>query len=154
MTALFDLPDTAVQTARRAPSTPAWLAAYATTSGDDPRLVGTGAVPRTCRCGRLVLVGYDAPAIAGLAIADPFRATPPLEAAAVILATPTYQLWGEPGRYELTTRHHPGVRTVGMKRPASDVVVLLGHDCTRPALATEPLPAPPHAARPGDVIPF
>lgn len=154
MTTLFDLPNDATQTARRDPSTPPWLAAYTTRSGDDPRLVGTRAIPRTCPCGRLVLVGYDAPAIAGLATVDPYTATPQLEAAAVILATPTYQLWGDPGRYELTPRHIPGVRTVGTKRPASDVLVVLAHRCDRPTLATTPLPAPHRPARPGDVAPF
>lgn len=154
MTVLFDLPDDVAQTDRHAPSTPPWLTAYSTMSGDDPRLVGTRAIPRTCTCGHLVLVGYDAPRIAGLATVDPYQATPQLEAAAVILATATYQLWGEPGRYELTPRHIPGVRTLGMKRPAGDVVVVLAHVCHRTPLATTPLPAPRRPARPGDVVPF
>ncbi len=137
-----------------ASSTPVWLDAYTTRSGDDPRLVGTRAIPRTCLCGRLVLVGYDAPVIAGLATVDPYQATPQLEAAAVILATATYQLWGDPGRYELTPRHVPGLRALGTKRPAGDVLVVLAHTCHRPPLATTPLPAPARPARPGDVVPF
>lgn len=154
MTVLFDLPNDVGRHAPDASSTPAWLAAYTTRSGDDPRLVGTRAIPRTCPCGRLVLVGYDAPVIAGLATVDPYAATPQLEAAAVILATATYQLWGDPGRYELTPRHVPAVRTVGVKRPASDVLVVLAHTCYRPPLATTPLPAPHRPAHPGDVAPF
>lgn len=110
--------------------------------GEDPDLAGTRAVPRWCRtCRRAVLAGYDAPVLGGLAIVDPFRATWQQEAAAVLLARPTWWLAGPwPIRGELIARHHPGIPDVGIRAPADQVLVVIAHDCTRPPLATTPLP--------------
>lgn len=136
---LFDLPNNA---APRPSSEPAWLTAYTTRTGADPnpRLAGTRAIPRPCpTCARLTLTGYDAPLIAGLATTDPYLLTPNLEAAALILARPTYQLWGAPGRYELTPRSP--IHITGLRLPSADhVPVVAAHDCPRPPLSTTPLP--------------
>lgn len=118
-----------------------WVDAYTTRTGmPDPRLAGVTAKPRHCTtCGRLTLAGYDSPACADLAITDPYALTPTLEAAAVILARPTWQLWGAPGRYELTARTPTrllGVRLV----PADRCVVVATHDCTHPPLSRTALP--------------
>ncbi|TKR27151.1 hypothetical protein FA014_01990 [Cellulomonas hominis] len=134
-----------------------WLAALATRTGQDPGLLGTKAVPRWCaRCRRLVLAGYDAPVCATLCIADPYRLTPQLEAACVILARPTYQLWGiDAGRLKLTSRHIPGFVQARDFPPADHVVVLAAHDCDRPPLTLDPLPEPRYGAvQPGDVPPY
>lgn len=110
--------------------------------GDDAALAGTRAVPRWCRtCRRAVLAGYDAPVLAGLAIADPYRATWQQEAAAVILARPTWWLAGPwPTRGELIPRHTPALRPLGVRPPADQVLVVIGHDCNTPPLATGLLP--------------
>lgn len=122
-------------------STPRWLDAYATTTGHDPALIGTRAVPRHCRtCHRLVLAGYDAPIAALLATCDPHPLTPRLEAACVILARPTYRLWGIPGRYELTPRHHPGIHPISREPPADQCLVLAAHACGHPPLSHDHLP--------------
>lgn len=119
---------------------PRWIDAYITSSGlPDPRLVGTTAKPRHCDCGALTLVGYDAPLCANLSVVDPYQATPQFEAAAVILAIPTYQLWGHPGRYDLTNRHRPGIPPICQRKPATECVVVIGHRCGHPPLATIPL---------------
>lgn len=125
-------------------TTPHWVDAYQTKTGmPDPRLVGLGAQPRHCHtCGLLVLAGYDAPACADLATCDPYVLTPALETAAVILGRPTWQLWGHPGRYELTARTPAlllGVRLV----PADQCVVLATHQCGRPPLSIAALPTRP-----------
>lgn len=123
--------------------TPYWLQAYATRTGHDPTLVGTRAVPRWCRdCRRLVIAGYDSPLIATLAIVDPHPLTPQLEAAAVVLARPTWRLWGVPGRYELTARTPCTLRGLVLPRAGPDVLVLAAHRCDHPPLTRAPLPAP------------
>lgn len=124
-------------------TTPRWLHAYATTTGDDPTLAGTRAVPRWCRdCRHLVLAGYDSPLIATLAICDPHPLTAQLEAAAVILARPTWRLWGAPGRYELTPRTPAWTASTRLAPAGPDVLVLASHHCGRPPLTREPLPVP------------
>lgn len=138
-------------------STPRWLEAYGTRTGTDPALTGTRAVPRHCRtCRRLILAGYDAPTIAGLAIADPYALTPQLEAAAVILAIVTWRLCGRPGHYELTPRHTPGLPPLCRRDPAGPAVtVLAAHRCEYPPLSRIPLPSPnAHRAADPDHIPF
>lgn len=130
-------------------TTPAWLHAYATTTGNDPALTGTPAIPRWCRtCGLLTLAGYDSPLIATLAITDPWLLDWRQEAAAVILARPTWRLWGWPGNYELTNRHWPGLTPIGRHPPAdptatAGVHVLATHACGHPPLSTTPLPVRP-----------
>jgi hypothetical protein len=118
-----------------------WVDAYTTRTGmPDPRLAGTLAKPHHCRhCARLLLVGYDSPTLADLATVDPYVLTPALEAAAVILARPTWQLWGPPGRYQLTAR--TPVRITGLALiPADRCVVVATHHCGRPPLTHTPLP--------------
>jgi hypothetical protein len=128
-----------------APPQPPWLRAHLAHTGDDPTLTGTHAHPRHCKtCGHLTLTGYDAPLIAGLAITNPNPLTPQLETAAVILAIPTWRLWGTPGHYELTPRHIPGLHTIGRHPPASDVTVLAAHQCGTPPLSHAPLPTRTH----------
>lgn len=111
--------------------------------GDDPALAGTRAATRWCRtCRRVVLAGYDAPVLAGLAVVDPFRATWRDEAAAVVLGRASWWLAGPwPIRGELIPRHTPGQHPLGTKPPADDVLVVLAHACGTPPLATAPLPA-------------
>lgn len=125
-------------------TTPRWLTSYASTTGDDPALTGTRAVPRWCRtCRRLVIAGYDSPLLADLAICDPHPLTPQLEAAAVILARPTWRLSGAPGRYELTPRTPAYIG--GLRLPPADgvdVVVVAAHDCYHPPLTHAHLPTP------------
>lgn len=120
---------------------PRWLQAHADRTGDDDALIGTRAVPRHCRaCGLLLLAGYDAPLIAGLAVVDPYRLTSQMEAAAVLLGRPTWRLWGAPGRLELTGRFYPGVLPLGRHPPAEEVVVVAAHRCGTPPLSSVPLP--------------
>ncbi|MFD6094558.1 hypothetical protein ACFWGN_20800 [Oerskovia sp. NPDC060338] len=140
MTALFDL-DNPTPATRRDPSTPAWVIAFETRTGATATLAGGRAIPRPCSsCRAWTLTGYDAPLIADTATVDPYAATPLQEAAALILAVATYQLWGTPGRYHLTPRHLPGLRILGHHPPATHVTVVIAHTC-RPPLATQPLPA-------------
>jgi hypothetical protein len=124
---------------------PPWLDAYTTRSGmPDPRLASLTARPRHCAgCGRLVLAGYDSPACADLAVADPNPLTPTLEAAAVILARPTWRLWGQPGHYELTARTPARVLGVQLVPAGPDVIVVATHDCARPPLTRTTLPTRP-----------
>ena len=132
-------------------------AALATRRGDDPTLTGTNAHTRHCAtCGRTVIAGYDAPLMAGLAITDPYRATWRDEAAAVILARPTWQLAGPwPTRGELINRHWPGLHPIATRRPADQVTVLIAHHCGTPPIATQPLPVTtPHGAGYPDTPPF
>lgn len=138
-----------------ATSTPRWLQAYATRTGADPAL-GTTAVPRHCRtCRRLILAGYDAPTLAGLALVDPYALTPQLEAAAVILAVGTWRLWGAPGGYELTSRHEPRVhRPERLTSAGGDVVVVAEHRCEFPPLSHIPLPTRNARTTDPDRIPF
>lgn len=134
-----------------------WLDALARRTGQDPGLLGTKAVPRWCSaCRRLVLAGYDAPVCATLCIADPYRLTPQLEAACVILDRPTFQVRGiDIGRLHLTPRHIPGYVQARDFPPADQVVVAAAHDCGRPPLTLEPLPESRYrAVQPGDVPPF
>lgn len=156
MSTLFDLGGVHETPMPPEPSTPAWVTAIETRTGGELRLTSGRAIPAPCsRCGRWTLQGYDAPRCAGLAIVDPNPLDPTLEAACVILAIPTWQLWGTPGRYELTPRHEPGVRHAATHRPATDVVVVAAHRCGHPPLAPETVritrPRPP-AAR--DAPPF
>lgn len=118
------------------PVIPWWAQAYETRTGGELRLTSGKAIPARCdRCGAWTLHGYDAPLMAGLAVVDPNPLTPVLEAAAVVLDLPTYQLWGAPGRWSLTPRHEPGVRRIGTARPAGDVIALAAHTC-RPPLSS------------------
>ncbi|PYG00181.1 hypothetical protein SAMN05216184_104120 [Georgenia satyanarayanai] len=97
------------------------------------------AKPGWCpRCGRAVIAGYDAPAIATLAIVDPHPATPLEEAAAIILGLPTWQLHGTPGRHQLSGRTWPGIRPITRHRPATECVVVIKHRCGFRPLATGP----------------
>jgi len=130
----------------------------ATTTGlPEQHLSGTRVVPRHCPdCGRLVLLGYDSNVAAFLATVDPYKATPHDEAAAVILARPTYRLWGRPLHYELTRRHVPGHQhTLTYPRADTpDVTVVLAHHCHTPPLAREPIPVrPPRPAVDHDAPP-
>jgi hypothetical protein len=138
------------------PATPHWVTALEARTGGTARLTSGGAIPAPCTtCGRWTLQGYDAPRCAGHAITDPHPLTPALEAACVILAVPTWQLWGSPDRYELTPRHEPGVPPIGTARPAGDVVVLAAHHCGRPPLAPDPIPVTrPRTAATLDAPPF
>lgn len=87
------------------------------------------AKPGHCpRCGRVILAGYDAPLIAGLAIVDPYRLTMQLETAAIILHRPTYQLHGRL-HHMLTNRTWPGVPKPWPSKPADQVVVVAAHKC-------------------------
>lgn len=145
MSTLFDVDDALPSEPRPAPARD-WVEGYQTKTGmPDPRTTGTTAQPRHCTtCGRLVLAGYDAPMLAGLAVTDPYPLTPALEAAAVILARPTWRVWGTPGRYELTHRTpetDPTVRLLGADR----CVVVASHHCHHPPLARAPLPMRPPA---------
>ena len=121
-------------------------AAIATRRGEHPSLIGTNAVTRHCRrCGRLVLAGWDAPVMAGLAVVDPYAATWRDEAAAVILARPTWRLLGPwPTRGELTPRHQPGLPDYGIRQPLADpdnrILVVIAHQCGTPPVAHRPLP--------------
>jgi|GEM_PF-1185678 len=125
-------------------TTPHWLQAHATRTGNDPTLTGTRARPRWCRtCRRLVLAGYDAPLAAGLAITDPHPLTPQLETAAVLLARPTYRLWGTtPDTYELTPRTPTYPPHIPLPPASPTVIVLTAHNCDRPPLTHAPLPTP------------
>lgn len=97
------------------------------------------AKPGHCpHCGLAVIAGYDAPAIATLAIVDPYQATPLDEAAAIILGLPTWQLHGTPGRHTLSGRTHPGVPPLGTHTPATECVVVIRHRCGYRPLATGP----------------
>ena len=83
-----------------------------------------------------------------LAICDPNPLTPQLEAAAVILRIRTYQLWGNPGHYELSPRHQPDgcIYSWTHHRPADQTTVLAEHRCGKPPLTNAVIPvAPPHA---------
>ncbi|GMA22266.1 hypothetical protein GCM10025864_44920 [Luteimicrobium album] len=138
MTALFDLEPDDLDAA--ATSEPAWVTAFTTTHGATPTLASGRALPRPCpRCARWTVVGLDAPRCAGLARCDPHPLTPQLEAAAVILDTPTWQLWTFAGRHELTPRHEPHVPPLARLAPADHVVVLAAHVCGRPPLSRAPL---------------
>lgn len=133
-----------------APTTPRWLHAHAARTGDDPTLVGGRARTRWCRtCGLVVIAGYDAPLIATLAICDPYALDWKTEAAAVILARPTWRLWGTPNTWLLTDRHIPGVHPIAHHPPADphhDVIVLARHICGTPPLSRTPIPEPPTRA--------
>lgn len=120
---------------------PAWLAHYQTTTGlPDPRRQGRNARPTTCpRCGRLVLTGADHHRIAAYPTVDPYALTPQLEAAAVILAIPTYELRGQPPTWELHPRTFPTVPTWPIP-PANQCRVVAEHSCDNPPLSTTPLP--------------
>ena len=98
------------------------------------------AKPGHCpKCGRAILAGYDAPAIAALAVVDPYRATALEEAAAIILGLPTWQLHGRtPDRYQLSNRTWPKVAPLVNHKSADDVVVLILHRCGFKPLATGP----------------
>jgi hypothetical protein len=136
-------------------ATPRWLAAYATRTGADPALVGTRAVPRHCRtCRRLVLAGYDSDVAGWLAIVDPYRLTPQLEAACVVLARRTYKLRGVAGHYELVPRYSPAVLPFGPRPSADDVVVVAEHHCGTPPLSLTPLPTTAHITNPDGPPPF
>lgn len=151
MSTLFDLPDDVDRPAQTTPSTPPWVTALEARTGALASLASGRAVARPCtRCRRWTLQGYDAPLIAGHAVVDPNPLTPQLEAAAVILAMPTWQLWGRPGAYQLTPRHEPGVHYIGTARPAGDVVVLAAHRCAYPPLAPDSIPAT--RSRTADVV--
>lgn len=124
-------------------------AAVATRRGDDPALVGTRAVPRHCRsCGRAVIAGYDAPVMGGLAVTDPYALTPLDEAAAVILAWPTWWLAGPwPSWAELVVRHRPELTPIGTRPRADKVTVVAEHRCQSPPLGRTPIPLRrPHAS--------
>jgi hypothetical protein len=118
-----------------------WVDAYTTRTGmPDPRLAGTLAKPHHCRhCGRLLLIGYDSPALADLASVDPYRLDPRAETAAVILARPTWQLWGPPGRYELTARTPARITGLALV-PTDQCVVVATHHCGSPPLTRLTLP--------------
>lgn len=126
------------------------------TRGDDPALTGTRAVLRHCRrCRLLILAGYDSPAIAHLATADPYLATTAQEAAAVILARPTWQLAGLwPTTAELIPRHNPNLDPLERHAPADTIPVVIAHHCGTPPLATRPLPTATAPAAAGDQPPF
>jgi hypothetical protein len=117
------------------------IQATAPSRGEDPTLTGTRARTRHCRtCGHLVIAGYDNHVMAALAITDPYRATWQDEAAAVILARPTYRLLGPwPTHAELVPRHQPDIPPTAHHPPAEQVIVLIAHRCGTPPLATTPL---------------
>lgn len=136
-------------------TTPAWLNAYDVSTGDDPALRGTRAVPRHCRtCRRLVLAGYDGHVAAWLAVVDPYQLSPQLEAACVVLARRTYRLRGVPGTYELIPRFSPAVLPFGPRPSADAVVVVAEHDCGTPPLSHQHLPTPSHITNPDGPPPF
>jgi hypothetical protein len=91
--------------------------------------------------------------MAGLAVVDPYRLTAALEHAAVILARPTYRLWGHPGHYELTARTpvHPPYPNLAS---ADTVPVVAAHQCDAPPLSTLPLPTAAHRGGHPDDPPF
>lgn len=104
------------------------------------------AKPGHCpKCGRAVIAGYDAPAIAGLAVVDPCRLTMQLEAAAIILRRPTYQLHGRL-RFMLSNRTWPGVPKPWPLKSADQAVVVAAHKCGH-HLGGEPISATNPAAR-------
>lgn len=122
-------------------------------------LAGTRAIPRPCPdCARLTLTGYTGKLLALLATVDPYALTTHQEAAAVILARPTYRLWGTPHRYELTNRHQPRLPPWLTYPPADTpgVTVVAEHHCHTPPLGTTPIPLrPPRTAINHDApIPF
>lgn len=134
-----------------------WVPAYQTHTGlPDPRTNPAGTTARAQRCedcGALTLVGWDAPLLARLARTDPYALDPRLEAACVILALPTWQVWGAPGRYELTARHVPRVHPIGTRKPAGSpgVIVVTEHRCGYPPLSTVAIPlVPTTRTRPTD----
>lgn len=139
MTVLFDLDDTPTPKPPSTPGTPWWARAYETRTGSELRLAGDRLIPARHDCGAWILHGYDAPIAAVHVHLDPNPLTPALEAACVILAIPTYQLWGTPGRWFVTIRHQPGLARLGRVPPADDVVVLAAHQCGRPPLSAHQL---------------
>lgn len=152
MNTLFDLDQPTPPNPRT--STPRWLALYETKTGAPARLASGRAIPHHCTCGRLTLTGYDDHICAFQATVDPYAATPQLEAAALILGIPTYQLWNSPPRYELS-RRTPFPAAPQELTLASQCVVVLAHDCNRRPLATQPLPVSKgHAADLSDYPPF
>lgn len=111
-----------------------------TTTGLPIGLSGGQAKPGTCpTCGRVVLVGYDAPVAAFLAVTDPYRLTPALDAAAWILDRATYRLHGDPGTHVLERRTTPGAPNCPCTVPATETTVLAEHKCGRP-LGGTPIP--------------
>lgn len=155
MSTLFDVDPNPAPT-RREPSEPAWVAAFTRAHGATPTLNSGRARPVRCTCSAWTLQGLDAPRCAGLAVCDPNPLTPQLEAAAVILAIPTYRLWGSAGRYELTPRHQPRVPPQHHHDPAGPgVVVLAAHTCGRAPLAATHLQlTAPAASGPTGEPPF
>lgn len=107
-----------------------------------PRPNNTLTAPATCRCGAIILRGYDSHLIATRAAADPIRATPTEEAAAwLTLRLSTWQLRGRAGHYELTPRTFPGQARLDVRTTALEVPVVIEHRCGSPPLATgDPIP--------------
>lgn len=101
-----------------------------TTTGLPIGLASGRAKPGRCpHCGAPVLAGYDHHRIAHLAITNPHALTPQLEAAALALHIPTWQLHGTPGHHTLTRRTYPGVPLTLPLPPADKVTVLAEHQC-------------------------
>lgn len=104
-----------------------------------PRFNNTTATPTICQCGAEVLRGYDQHLIATRATVDPVRATPADEAQAWLTHhTGTWQLTGTPGHYELASRIFPGQQHLDIASTADQVIVLIGHRCGEPPIATGP----------------
>ncbi|GAB2457678.1 hypothetical protein [Xylanimonas ulmi] len=135
--AIFDL-DTPTPSPRRN-DRPWWADAYETRTGSELRLAGDRLIPARHDCGRWILTGYDAPTLATAVNLDPNPLTALLEAACVILAIPTYRLWGNPGRWSVTPRHEPGLTYLGRAPNADTVTVIAAHACNRPPLTSAQL---------------
>lgn len=142
MTTLFDL-DEPQPPRSSEPPVPYWIAAYETRTGSPPALAGIRAIPRPCRkCGQWTLTGYDDYLLAALATTDPNPLTPQLEAAALILGRPTWELRGTPGRYS-HRRRTPFYGHIRKLKPANQCTVVAQHNCAGPlSTATLPLTDP------------
>lgn len=113
-------------TAPPASAIPAWLQQHLTTRGLwDADGVARKVRARRCRrCGKLTLVGLDAPRCAGTATTDPRPLSALGEAAALILGLGTYALRFAAGHLELDRRGTFEIRG----SPAGAVRVLTRYD--------------------------
>lgn len=139
MSTLFDLPEPP----KTRDQIPRWITNAETELGAPLTLASGKTKPHKCpTCGAWTLTGYDAHIMATQVFVDPFLATPKNELAAIILGIPTYNLWGNPPRFELTPRHQPDdTHPIGTENPANpgttNVVIAHTH---KPPLANLPLP--------------
>ncbi|WP_334168842.1 hypothetical protein [Timonella senegalensis] len=123
------------------PATDYWLHLLEQKLGATPALHNCLRHNRCPTCNTWILEGYDHHRTGKHTRLHPRLATPNQETACILLNIPTYQLWGPPGDWTITTRYEPNIPPLEPHPSADQVNVIHAHRCGL-HLATRPLPRP------------